>query len=56
MAPKEITERCQQAVEKANIPGIKLQGINKIVNGIRVRCATEKQARKTSSYQLERSI
>ena len=44
MAPKEITERCQQAVEKASIPGVKLQGINKIVNGIRVRCATEEQA------------
>ena len=45
MAPKEITERCQQAVEKASIPGIKLQGINKLVSGIRVRCATEEQAR-----------
>ena len=43
MAPKEITERCQQAVEKAAIPGIKLQGINKLANGIRVRCATEEQ-------------
>ena len=44
MPPKEITERCQQK-EKASIPGIKLQRINKLVNGIRVRCATEDQAK-----------
>ena len=44
MPPKEITERCQHAVEKASISGIKLQGINKLANGIRVRCATEEQA------------
>lgn len=44
MPPKEITERCQQAVEKASIPGVKLQGINKLTNGIRVHCRTEKQA------------
>jgi len=45
MTPKEITERCQQAIEKASIPGIKLQGINKLACGIRARCATEEQAR-----------
>jgi hypothetical protein len=44
MPPKEITERCQQAVEKASISGIKLQGINKLAEGIRVRCTTEEQA------------
>jgi hypothetical protein len=31
-------------VVKASIPGIKLQGINKLANGIRVQCTTEKQA------------
>jgi hypothetical protein len=45
MPPKEITERCQQAVEKASIPGVKLQGINKLAEGIRVRCTTEEQAK-----------
>ena len=45
MPPKEITERCQHAVEKASISSIKLQGINKLVNGIHVRCATEDQAK-----------
>ena len=44
MPPKEFTERCQHAVEKASIPGIKLQRINKIVIGIRARCETEEQA------------
>jgi len=45
MPAKEITERCQQAVEKASIPGITLQGINKLAGGIRVRCMTEEQAK-----------
>jgi len=44
MPANQVTERCQQAVEKASIPSVKLQGINKLVNGIRVRCATEEQA------------
>jgi hypothetical protein len=44
MPPKEITKRCQYAVEKTFILGIKLQGINKLVNGICVRCSTEEQA------------
>ena len=44
MPPKEITERCQHAIEKTSISDIKLQGINRLANGIRVRCATEEQA------------
>jgi hypothetical protein len=44
MPPKEITERCQHAIEKASISDIKLQGINRLANGIRIRCATEEQA------------
>ena len=44
MSPKEITERCQHAIEKASISDIKLQGINRLANGIRIRCATEEQA------------
>src|SRR5438045_9455230 len=38
-------ERCQWAVEKASIPSVKLQGINKLANGIRGRCTTEEQAK-----------
>ena len=45
MAPKEVTARCQQAIDKASIHDIKLQGINKLINGIRVRCETEEQAK-----------
>ena len=42
LTPKEITERCQQAIEKASIPGIKLQGINKLSVGFApVRTALE---------------
>jgi len=44
MPPKEITERCQRAIENASISDIKLQGINRLANGIRIRCATEEQA------------
>ena len=44
MPPKEITERCQHAIEKASISNIKLQGINRLANGIRIRCETEEQA------------
>lgn len=43
MPPKEITEWCQQAIDKASVPDVKLQGINKPVNGIRVRYTTEEQ-------------
>jgi hypothetical protein len=45
MAPKEITERCQQAIENASILSIKLQGVNKLARGIHVCCVTEEQAR-----------
>jgi hypothetical protein len=44
MSPKEITERCQEAIEAASISDFKLQGINRVNNGIRVRCETENQA------------
>ena len=44
MPPKEITKRCQHAIEKASISDIKLQGINRLVNDIHIRCATEEQA------------
>jgi hypothetical protein len=43
MPPKEITELCQHAVEKASILDIKLQGINRLANGIRIRYAIEEQ-------------
>ena len=36
MPPKEITERCQQVVEKASISDIKVQEINKLANDIHV--------------------
>jgi hypothetical protein len=45
MAPKEITARCQQAIDKGSIQDVKLQGINKLTNGIRVRCETEEEAK-----------
>ena len=32
-------------MEKASILGVKLQGINKLANGIRVQCTTEEQAK-----------
>jgi hypothetical protein len=35
MTPKEITEWYQHAVEKASVLDIKLQGINKFINGIK---------------------
>jgi hypothetical protein len=46
MAPKEIMKCCQDTIEKAAIPDIKLKGVNKLVNGFRIKCATEEQAKR----------
>ena len=54
MPPKEITERCQWGVEKASIPGVKLQGINKLANGIRVRCTTEEHVERDGVFRYVR--
>src|SRR5437762_8327490 len=56
MHPKEITERCHQAVEKASITGVKLQGINKLFNGVRVCCATEEQADQLRSIDWSKAF
>ena len=45
MSPEEITKRFQKAIDKAAIPGIKLQGISKVSSGIRIHCKTEEQAK-----------
>ena len=50
MSPRDITQRCQSTIDSAGgLSDIKLQGINKLVNGIRVQCATEDQAKKLHS-------
>jgi hypothetical protein len=36
MAPKEIMKCCQDAIEKAAIPDIKLKGVNKLLNGFHI--------------------
>jgi hypothetical protein len=45
MSPEEITKRCQKAIDKASISGIKLQGVSKVTSGIRIHCKTEEQAK-----------
>jgi hypothetical protein len=50
MSPKDITQRCQSTIDAAGgLADIKLQGINKLINGIRVQCTTEEQAKKLHS-------
>ena len=50
MSPRDITQQCQSTIDAAGgLSDIKLQGINKLVNGIRVQCATEDQAKKLHS-------
>jgi hypothetical protein len=49
MTPIEVTIRCQQAIDKISIHYVKLQGIHKLINGIRVRCETEEQAKQLST-------
>ena len=44
MHPKEITEYVNMQSKMRLYLAWKLQGVNKFVNGVRVRCATEEQA------------
>ena len=55
MPQKEITERCQQAVEKASIHDVKLRGINKLANSICFWCTTKKQAKQLRAIDKEPS-
>jgi hypothetical protein len=48
MSHKEITEKCQLTIEQAKIPNIstiKLNGVNKLPNHLRLQCKTEEQAK-----------
>ena len=43
---QDITKRCQQAIENANIKDIKLRGVNKLAkNDIRLQCESEEKAK-----------
>ena len=47
MSPKQITERCQQAIDKSQIEGVKLRGVNKLAKSdIRLQCESEEKAKR----------
>ena len=56
MTSKEITQRCHHAIEKAAIPDVKLKGISKLVNGIRIKCSTEDQAKRLRATDWSNAV
>ena len=57
MTPNEITKRCQLAIDKANIKGIKLQGINKQQNGnIRIYCKTTEERKELEKVDWNEAV
>src|SRR5436309_1448283 len=52
MPMKEIIQHCQHAVEKAEIHNVKLLGANKVINGIRIQCQTEEQAKQLRESKI----